>query len=343
MLIPFFAKTGIDILMISNYSVLQSDLFFVEIGGVHVQTVIALNNICKSYSAKPVLQSITLEVGKGEVFGIVGPNGAGKTTLIEIIEGLRKADSGSAIVLGRDIRTHAKEIKHRIGVLLQSTSIPEKAKVKEVLALFASFYDKTIDYSHISRMLELEEKKNEMIKSLSGGWKQRVSLALALINDPEIVFLDEPSMGLDPNARLEMWKMIHRMRDEGRTIIVTTHYMEEAEYLCDRIAVINSGKLIALDTPQQLIHKLGSGRTRMITFKASEHTRYETLSTLKQIVHVELTNGFVKLHTTDMDIALTELYRLSLQEGWLIAGLKLEDASMNDVFTKLTVKEEEAV
>jgi len=306
-----------------------------------VQTVISLNGICKKYDEKIAVQDITMNVLKGEIFGIVGPNGAGKTTLIEIIEGLRKADSGTAHVLGKDIRMHSNDIKHRIGVLLQSNSIPQKAKVKEVIELFASFYSKSIDTARILSQFELEDKKNATIKSLSGGWKQRVSLALALINDPEIVFLDEPSMGLDPNARIEMWKTIHRMREEGRSIVVTTHYMEEAEYLCDRIAVISGGRLIALDTPKGLIRKLGG--TSTISFQASERASLEALSALAHVVHAEQANGRVKLHTTDVDIALTELYRLSLQEEWLVSGLKLEDGSMNDVFTQLTKKEEAAV
>ncbi|RAV19352.1 ABC transporter ATP-binding protein [Paenibacillus contaminans] len=302
-----------------------------------MQTVIKLDNVRKHYGSKVALDDMTITIGKGEIFGIVGPNGAGKTTLIEIIEGLRLADSGSATVLGKDVRKHADEIKQRIGVLLQSTSIPERAKVKEVFALFASFYKKSVDPHEITRFLGLEDKQNAYVKSLSGGWKQRVSLALALINDPEIVFLDEPSMGLDPNARGEMWNIIHRLRDDGRTIVVTTHYMEEAETLCDRVAVIDKGRLIALDTPKNLIAQLGG--TKRISFKTDVRAAKETLSALAHVVHVEWGTDLVKLHSDDMDQTLKGLFQLAAQEDWLVSGLRLEDASMNDVFSKLTAQE----
>lgn len=302
-----------------------------------MQTVIKLDNVRKHYGSKVALDDMTITIGKGEIFGIVGPNGAGKTTLIEIIEGLRLADSGSATVLGKDVRKHADEIKQRIGVLLQSTSIPERAKVKEVFTLFASFYKKSVDPHEITRFLGLEDKQNAYVKSLSGGWKQRVSLALALINDPEIVFLDEPSMGLDPNARGEMWNIIHRLRDDGRTIVVTTHYMEEAETLCDRVAVIDKGRLIALDTPKNLIAQLGG--TKRISFKTDIRAAKETLSALAHVVHVEWGTDLVKLHSDDMDQTLKGLFQLAAQEDWLVSGLRLEDASMNDVFSKLTAQE----
>jgi len=309
-----------------------------------MQNVIELKDIRKSYGAKQALLGVTLSIRKGEIFGIVGPNGAGKTTLIEIIEGLRTADSGSATVLGKDIKKEASEIKKEIGVLLQSTSIPQKAKVKEVLSLFAAFYGKKQeDVAKVSKLFHLDERMNASVKSLSGGWKQRVSLALALIHDPVIVFLDEPSMGLDPTARLDMWNQIHQMRDEGRTIVVTTHYMEEAEHLCDRIAVINDGKLIALDTPKQLVQAIGNESERMITFQAVDGIDVAALSSIEGVTNSMLDKSMIKLHTTNMDRSLTELYRLANADGWNISGLKLEDASMNDVFNQLTKKKEEAV
>ncbi|WP_337101343.1 ABC transporter ATP-binding protein [Paenibacillus sp. YIM B09110] len=304
-----------------------------------MQYVIELDNVRKLYGRKVAIHGLSLQVKKGEIFGIVGPNGAGKTTLIEIIEGLRKADSGTATVLGRNIRTEASAVKQRIGVLLQSTAIPQKAKVKEVFELFASFYDNRIDLKKINTFLELEDKQNAYIKSLSGGWKQRVSLALALINDPEIVFLDEPSMGLDPNARKEMWAMIHRLRSEGRTIVVTTHYMEEAEHLCDRIAVIDKGRIIALDTPRQLIAKIGG--TRTIQFKNNGFAEVQKLQALPFITHVEITDPLIKLQTNDIDQTLKHLYAYAAEGDWLISELKLEDASMNDVFNQLTATEKE--
>lgn len=301
-----------------------------------MQTVIQLEQVCKQYGTTVAVDHITMQVKKGEIFGIVGPNGAGKTTLIEILEGLRHADSGAATVLGKDISKHAQEIKQRIGVLLQSTAIPEKAKVKEVLHMFGSLYKKTADPSEIAAFLGLEDKQNAYIKSLSGGWKQRVSLALALINDPEIIFLDEPSMGLDPNARSEMWEMIHRLKKQGRTIVVTTHYMEEAEYLCDRIAVISRGRLVALDTPQKLISMLGG--TKRISFKNAGKSSKARFAGLAHVTHVEYEAEMIKLHSSDIDETLKQLFHLAAQEDWMVSGLRLEDASMNDVFTEMTLQ-----
>lgn len=306
-----------------------------------MQTVIELENVRKQYGQKVALESMTMQVYKGEIFGIVGPNGAGKTTMIEIIEGLRPADGGTAKVLGKDIRTHAHEIKQRIGVLLQSTSIPQKAKVKEVFRLFSSFYEKTVDIGKLSAFLGLTDKQNEYVKSLSGGWKQRVSLALSLINDPEIVFLDEPSMGLDPNARQQMWSIIHKLRDEGRTIVVTTHYMEEAETLCDRVAVISSGRLIALDSPKKLV--AGVGGTKKICFKNSGQTTQQQLAAIPHVAQVEWQPGWIKLHTDNMDLTLKHLFRVAAEDDWIVSELRLEDASMNDVFSELTMQEGKVV
>ncbi|WP_053374002.1 ABC transporter ATP-binding protein [Paenibacillus sp. FJAT-27812] len=299
-----------------------------------MQTVIQLDQVCKQYGTTTAVDHISMQVNKGEIFVIVGPNGAGKTTLIEILEGLRNADSGIAMVLGKDIRKHSQEIKQRIGVLLQSTAMPEKAKVKEVLHMFGSLYKKTADLNEIAAFLGLEDKQNAFIKSLSGGWKQRVSLALALINDPEIIFLDEPSMGLDPNARSEMWEMIHRLKKQGRTIVVTTHYMEEAEYLCDRIAVISRGRLVALDTPRKLISMLGG--TKRISFKNPGHSNEKHFAKLAHVAHVEYGADLIKLHSSHIDETLKQLFHLASQEDWMVSGLRLEDASMNDVFTEMT-------
>ncbi|MBP1996880.1 ABC transporter ATP-binding protein [Paenibacillus eucommiae] len=300
-----------------------------------MKAVIQLDKVRKQYGSRAAVDDITMDIHEGEIFGIVGPNGAGKTTLIEIIEGLRTADSGVATVLGMDIRKHAEEIKQRIGVLLQSSSIPEKAKVKEVFQLFASFYKKPVDLQKVTRFLGLEDKQNEYIKSLSGGWKQRVSLALTLINDPAIVFLDEPSMGLDPNARNEMWQMILSLKQEGRTIVVTTHYMEEAETLCDRVALIDKGRLIALDTPKKLISLLGG--TRRIGFKNTGHADQEALSKLSGVTQIEWKPDWIKLHSNDKDQTLKQLFHLAEQENWLVSELTLENTSMNDVFSEMTM------
>lgn len=300
-----------------------------------MKPIIELDNMKKKYGLITAVDGISFHVNEGEIFGVIGPNGAGKTTTIEIIEGLRTADSGTIKVLGLDVRAHMQQIKEQTGVLLQSTSIPERAKVKEILRLFSSFYAKSLDIHDVSKFFGLEEKHNVIFKSLSGGWKQRVSLALALINDPKIVFLDEPSMGLDPNARREMWDLILRLRDEGRTIMVTTHYMEEAESLCDRVAVIDRGQLIALDTPRKLITQIDS--KRRIAFKRADHVDQNTLGSLPNVTDLEWDTDSVTLHTDDVDHTLRHLFRLAEHENWVVRELQLENASMNDVFNKLTL------
>ncbi|GIP32164.1 ABC transporter ATP-binding protein [Paenibacillus sp. J2TS4] len=299
-----------------------------------MDTVIELDHVIKKYGANVAVNDVSLQVNKGEIFGVVGPNGAGKTTLIEMIEGLRVADSGSVKVLGKDIRSQAEDIKRRIGVLLQSTSVPGNAKVKEILNVFSSFYDRTSDLNEINRFLGLQDKQNASFKSLSGGWKQRVSLALALINDPDIVFLDEPSMGLDPTARNQMWLMIKQLREAGRTIVVTTHYMEEAEELCDRVAVMSRGRLIALDTPERLIDLLGGAKR--VSFQNTGQTSKKALAALSHVIHVEWEPDLIRLHSTDIDRTLQQLFRQADAENWMVSRLKLEETSMNEVFNELT-------
>ena len=220
--------------------------------------VIEVNNIEKHYGNVKAVDGISLQVKRGEVLGIIGANGAGKSTTLEIMMGLRKPDSGTVNVLGMNIAEASDKIKQRIGIQLQQTALYDRIKVKEALQLFSSYYEKTRDLNEIITTLGLEPYLNKYVKNLSGGWQQRTSLALALINDPEIIFLDEPTTGLDPQARLELWGCINRYRDEGKTIILSTHYMDEAQRHCDRIAIIKNGKLISCDEPKQLIDTLGN-------------------------------------------------------------------------------------
>ncbi|WP_066315534.1 ABC transporter ATP-binding protein [Bacillus sp. FJAT-29814] len=219
-------------------------------------TVIELKNIHKSYGDTKAVNGISLTVKKGEVMGIIGANGAGKSTTLEIMMGLRSPDSGTVKVLGKDIKEHAQEIKKRIGIQLQQTALYDRIKVKEALELFSSYYDKKRDLQEIIDTLGLRPYLNKYVKNLSGGWQQRTSLALALVNDPDIIFLDEPTTGLDPQARLELWACINRYRQEGKTILLSTHYMDEAQKHCDRIAIIKKGKLVACDRPKSLISSL---------------------------------------------------------------------------------------
>ncbi|ASS75443.1 ABC transporter [Tumebacillus algifaecis] len=227
------------------------------------QTVIELHDAKKTYGTVQAVRGISLNVYKGEVLGIIGANGAGKTTTLEMMMGLIEPTSGSVSVLGHDVKKQPMELKEKIGIQLQKTSLYDRIRVGEAINLFQSYYKKTRDSKEIIRLLGLEPYLKQFVKKLSGGWQQRTALALALINDPEIIFLDEPTTGLDPKARHDLWEIILQLRGEGKTILLSTHYMEEANKYCDRVAVIRSGELVACDTPANLIKMLPSGQGTM--------------------------------------------------------------------------------
>jgi len=220
-----------------------------------MEKVIEVKNLTKKYSKLVAVDKISLEVQKGEVFGLLGENGAGKTTTLEMIEGLRKPTSGEIKVLGFDVVHDVQSIKEKIGVQLQSSAYYDYLKLREILDLFGSFYQKHLDPNDLFKMVDLESKANQYIKNLSGGQKQRFSIIASLINDPEIVFLDEPTTGLDPIGRRNTWDIVAKIKGKGKTIILTTHYMEEAEILCDRVAIMEKGKIVAIDAPKRLIEK----------------------------------------------------------------------------------------
>jgi ABC-2 type transport system ATP-binding protein len=217
-----------------------------------VSQPIEVEGLKKSYATLPAVKGIDFEVRAGEVFGLLGPNGAGKTTTIEILEGLRTRTGGRVSVLGYDPEVQTAQVKDRVGVCLQATNLQEKMKVSEAMELFASFYTRTTDAAALLDRLQLREKRDALYGKLSGGQKQRLALALALLNDPQVLFLDEPSAGLDPQARLEIHELVQTLRREQRTILLTTHYIEEAEKLCDRVAIVDEGRIIALGTPREI-------------------------------------------------------------------------------------------
>lgn len=218
--------------------------------------VIKVSNLVKTYNGKRVVDGINLEIKEGEIFGIIGPNGAGKTTTLECIEGLKKPDEGSEIsVLGLNPEKDRKELYQKIGVQLQESSYPQFSKVKDIAKTLEVFYKKSRSYKDLLKEFNLEEKEKAFISNLSGGEKQRLSIALSLMNNPEIVFLDEVTTGLDPEARRAMWKWILKLKERGITVVLTTHYMEEAQAICDRIAFFRSGQIIAVDSPKSLIGK----------------------------------------------------------------------------------------
>jgi ABC-2 type transport system ATP-binding protein len=213
---------------------------------------IQVEGLRKNYGNLAAVKGVDFEVRAGEVFGLLGPNGAGKTTTVEILEGLRSRSAGRVSVLGFDPESQANQVKDRIGVCLQATNLQEKLKVREAVELFAAFYSRNADTDRLMRRLQIWEKRDACYALLSGGQKQRLALALALLNDPQVLFLDEPSSGLDPQARLEIHELVQQLRSEQRTILLTTHYIEEAEKLCDRVAIVDEGRIIAMGTPREI-------------------------------------------------------------------------------------------
>jgi len=220
------------------------------------ETILEVTKLTKKYGKKKVVKGISFSVQKGEVFGILGPNGAGKTTTLEMIEALRPIDSGTVVLDGLDVTKDPQKVKQRIGVQLQSTSFFDKLTLRELLKMFGSMYDTRVHPDKLLADVNLKEKAKSYIDTLSGGQKQRFSVASALVNKPKVLFLDEPTTGLDPQARRNLWELVKSIRDKGITVVLTTHYMEEAQLLCDRVAIMDNGAIIALDSPHTLIQNL---------------------------------------------------------------------------------------
>ncbi len=218
--------------------------------------IIDIKNLNKSYGKLHAVKSVSFSIKENEIFGILGPNGAGKTTTIEMIEGLRKIDTGNVRIDDIDVDENPDEAKELLGIQLQSSDYFDRLNLAEILRLFGSFYEKDVNANDLLEKVELESKSKAMVEELSGGQKQRLAIALALVNDPKILFLDEPTTGLDPQARRHMWNLIENIRKEDRTVVLTTHYMEEAEILCDRVAIMDEGKILTIDEPDNLIQKL---------------------------------------------------------------------------------------
>lgn len=223
---------------------------------VDMKTMIEVKNLKKRYGDKQAVDGISFNVKKGEIFGILGPNGAGKTTTLEMMETLRPIDGGQVIIDGIDVVSDPDKIKYLIGVQPQAPAFQDKTKLTEVIEMFAAAYGEKVDVMEFLRDVELEEKANSYVEDLSGGQKQRLSITTALVHGPKVFFLDEPTTGLDPQARRHLWNMIEKVRDKGISVVMTTHYMDEAEILCDRIAVMDNGKIVAIDTPKNLIQQL---------------------------------------------------------------------------------------
>ncbi len=294
---------------------------------------ISVRGLRKSYGDNEAVRGIDFEVDQGEVCGLLGPNGAGKTTTIEILEGIRQRSAGEVQVLGFDPDRDMTRIKDRIGVCLQATNLPDKCTVIEAMELFGAFYSRTADSGVILKRLQLEEKRNAFHGTLSGGQKQRLALALALINDPQLVFLDEPTTGLDPQVRLEIHGLIEQLRSEKRTILITTHYIEEAERLCDRVAIIDQGKIIALGTPREIQAKtLGHSRVEVIAVTPLPDpppVACEKIALSEDRLTVTATSA----HPAR---TLADLVKWIDQLGIELADIHLKRPTLEDVFIELT-------
>ncbi|MDP5275516.1 ABC transporter ATP-binding protein [Chengkuizengella axinellae] len=311
--------------------------------GKFEESVISVEGLYKKYGQFIAVNKINFEVKQGEVFGLLGPNGAGKTTTMEMIEGLRKPDGGKALVAGFDTQKQLNKVKEVIGVQLQSTSLFDLLKVKEIAQMYASFYPNPLAIEPLLESVNLQEKMNDRVKNLSGGQKQRLAIALALVNDPKVIFLDEPTTGLDPQARRTLWDIILRLKQQGKTIILSTHYMDEAHILCDRICLVDQGNIIALNSPQELIKSLDSESA--IEFNLSntdvlkENDRKALIQEFKMmnaVKQVDVHNDTYILYTNQLQHTLTDLIQQADEKKINLADLQTRTATLEDVFIHMT-------
>jgi ABC-2 type transport system ATP-binding protein len=295
-------------------------------------TAISVSHLKKTYGDVKAVEDVSFAVNEGEIFGLLGPNGAGKTTTVECITGLRRPDEGAISVLGLDPQVDREALHPVIGVQLQSSTFPDKLKVSEILDLYQSFYGNPANPEELAEALGLSEKLGSYYKTLSGGQKQRLSVALALIGQPKIAVLDEMTTGLDPQARLDAWELIERTRDRGTTVMLVTHYMEEAERLCDRVALIDHGRIMALDTPDGLAEKVAGGK--QVRFVPSKSFDDGLLKGLPEVKTLEHQGKHVKVVGSGQ---LVNAVILTLaKEGVEALDVQMEEATLEDAFVKLT-------
>jgi ABC-2 type transport system ATP-binding protein len=295
--------------------------------------VVEVERLRKTYGDVVAVEEVSFEVQEGEIFGMVGPNGAGKTTTIECVEGMRRPDSGRVSVLGLDPDRNGNALRPRIGAQLQTAALPERMRVWEALDLFASFYRRSADWNVLLERLGLAEKRSAFFSKLSGGQKQRLFICLALVNDPEVVFLDELTTGLDPQARRAIWDLVREVRGNGKTVFLTTHFMEEAERLCDRVAVMERGRIVALDTPANLIDSIGA-ETR-IAFTAEGTFEPGWLESLPTVTGIDSTDDRHVVRGTSDRVIVDVVNALSVK-GVRFRDLRTEQPTLEDVFLKLT-------
>jgi len=296
--------------------------------------VLQVENLVKRYGDVEAVRGVSFNVEEGEVFGLLGPNGAGKTTTVEILEGLRDPDGGSVSVCGLDPQRESEALKHEIGAALQSTSLPDKLRVMEALRLFASFYKRGRKPEELLKRFGLEEKRNTFYNQLSGGQKQRLALAMALVNDPKVIFLDEPTAGLDPQVRREIYDVIEELRREKKTILMTTHYIEEAERLCDRVAIVDFGKVIALGAPREL--NAHSGGATRIEVRLSKPESNGALTNLEGVADAREVGGTYVLHSKRPPQTIVSLVKHLEASGNELVSLEIATPSLEDVFIEMT-------
>jgi ABC-2 type transport system ATP-binding protein len=299
-----------------------------------VDIAVFCEGLVKRYGDVVAVDGLDLTIHTGECFGLLGPNGAGKTTTVEILEGLNRPDAGTVRVLGRSWSEDDRALRERIGVQLQETQLSEKLTVLETITLFRSFYAKGLAPDEVMRIVRLEEKEKAWVRKLSGGQKQRLSLAVALVGDPEILFLDEPTTGLDPQARRQVWDVIADVKARGGTVLLTTHYMEEAERLCDRVAIVDRGKVIALDTPAGLIARLGAEHVLEI-----ETESLPDLARLRNLVDVKdlrVDGAIVSLRVGEVHRAVPALLEELAAQSVALTRLTTHHATLEDVFVAMT-------
>ena len=298
------------------------------------EVVLRVEGLTKRYGSLVAVDAISLDVRRGETFGMLGPNGAGKTTTLEMIEGLRKPDSGRITLLGLDAVRRRRAVQERIGVQLQSQALWPDLTVDETLKTFRALFRRKAALEDLLERFELVDKRRSLVRDLSGGQKQRLSIATALVNDPEVVFLDEPTTGLDPQARHSFWDLVRDMQREGKTVMVTTHYMEEAEALCDRVAIMDHGRIMALDTPRQLVRGLAFDNTVECSF--AEPVDRERLMALPEVRDTRSEDGTHFLFTNDVSATLAGLMDLTDDSGQRAQSLQVRTATLEDVFISLT-------
>jgi ABC-2 type transport system ATP-binding protein len=297
---------------------------------------LAIRGLRKAFGDVVAVAGVDLEVAKGECFGLLGPNGAGKTTTIEICEGLTPPDAGTVTLLGMQWNRHTSELRQRIGIQLQETQFPDKLTVEETLRLFRSFFRQGITADEAIRIAQLDEKRKARVGTLSGGQKQRLAMACALVGDPELLFLDEPTTGLDPQARRHLWDLVDDLKRAGRTIILTTHYMDEAERLCDRVAIMDHGRVIALDTPKQLIASVGGDHIVEFAVAGGATLNAALLTAIAGVQSHRVDAGLHQLSVTDLHTTVPRIFEAINAMGLDLTEFRTHSATLEDVFVSLT-------